>query len=115
MISRLCSFIIDDSRIPSPETFNPDRFVGKSNLSGSESVMKDGPKDVGFGFGRRLCPGMYIAEAMFWTAVTFILDLATFDILPPLDSDSGEPIMPKAKFIVGASRCVVGGHLMPVQ
>ena len=94
----------DETHFPSPNEFNPDRYFRNTTEDVREEPTLDlhDPRNIVFGFGRRICPGEYIADAMLWTAITFIL--STFDILPPLDPDSGEAVMPIAAFTAGTSR-----------
>jgi len=50
---------------PSPEEFNPDRFIG--NQAAVDAVA------VAFGFGRRFCPGINLAESSMFVAIATIL------------------------------------------
>src|ERR1700722_6059221 len=45
----------DCSLFPSPETFNPDRFLNSDDPRLVDFTLP-------FGFGRRICPGMYVAN-----------------------------------------------------
>ncbi|CCO36613.1 O-methylsterigmatocystin oxidoreductase Short=OMST oxidoreductase [Rhizoctonia solani AG-1 IB] len=66
-----------------PDTFNPDRF--------SDPQTPDPPA---FGFGRRICPGQYFANAtLFLTVATM---LSAFDIRPGKD-EQGNIIIPDTK------------------
>ena len=44
----------------------------------------------------RSCPGRYFADDLVWLSIATVL--AVFDIVPAIDSKSGEPIMPKVEF-----------------
>ncbi|GAV99374.1 cytochrome p450 [Lentinula edodes] len=55
-----------------PMEFNPERFLG-------ESPEQD-PKDMVFGFGRRICPGRLLGDASVF--ITLAMSLAAFDIAP---------------------------------
>ncbi|QRV73454.1 cytochrome P450 family protein [Ceratobasidium sp. AG-Ba] len=68
---------------PDPETFNPDRF--------SDPAI---PPVPAFGFGRRLCPGMYYADASIFIAVASIL--ATYKITPAKDAN-GKDVLPSTE------------------
>ncbi|CAE6431728.1 unnamed protein product [Rhizoctonia solani] len=73
----------DPDVYPDPETFNPDRFYQEST-----------PIAPGFGWGRRICPGQYIAEASMFIAVASML--AAFNIKKALD-ENGNEITPTTK------------------
>ncbi|KAF9268002.1 cytochrome P450 [Marasmius fiardii PR-910] len=67
--------ILHDGEVyPDPMTFNPDRFMKKD---GNEELPPH-PEMFAFGFGRRICPGRYLALTSMWIAVAHIL--ATFTI-----------------------------------
>ncbi|KAG8904823.1 hypothetical protein FRC00_013729, partial [Tulasnella sp. 408] len=64
-------------------TFNPDRFINNPNILD--------PRDFVFGFGRRACPGSYLAYQMMWTFVVSTLwafELERPEGEPPLDKDA---------------------------
>ena len=44
----------------------------------------------------RSCPGRHFADDLVWLSIATVL--AVFDIVPAIDSKSGEPIMPKVEF-----------------
>lgn len=50
---------LDQRLYPDPENFNPDRFIRNGKLVGI-SLAERG--HFSYGFGRRICPGMYIAD-----------------------------------------------------
>lgn len=71
---------------PDPDKFDPDRY----DESRGDAVQAD-PRQWVFGFGRRICPGMHIAEASIFIQVA--ITLAVFDILRDVD-ENGDPIVP---------------------
>ncbi|KAF8607171.1 cytochrome P450 [Ceratobasidium sp. AG-I] len=70
-----------------PTVFNPDRFVGL--------VVEPNPEDIIFGFGRRRCPGIAVAQSSIWLSIS--LTLAAYDVTPSMGSD-GKPILPSLKY-----------------
>ncbi|KAF8884122.1 cytochrome P450 [Infundibulicybe gibba] len=72
-----------------PDTFDPSRFLPKPE--GNEE-----PHPVGvFGFGRRICPGQYLAEASVWIGIATIL--SQLDISRAID-ENGVEVIPKLEF-----------------
>ncbi|KAI0744945.1 cytochrome P450 [Earliella scabrosa] len=77
-----------------PGRFDPERYLEMS----AEEVDRKDPRNVVFGFGRRVCPGKAFADASLWlTAVNVI---ATMDLTFAKDS-SGRDIVPEAGFLSG--------------
>jgi len=78
--------MLHDSRVyADPGSFTPERFLATEG-----HVPETDPSEVGvFGFGRRRCPGLHLAELSTWIGVASIL--AAFDISPALDG-AGKPV-----------------------
>lgn len=73
----------DESRYKDPETFNPDRYLGHSLKAGVYAAHPD-PYErdhFNFGAGRRICPGMHLAENSLGIVLAKLL--WAFEILPP--------------------------------
>jgi cytochrome P450 len=67
-------FMLNDPRTyANPSQFNPERFLAKG---GKEPEME--PRTACFGFGRRICPGLHLADASIW--ISTVMTLAVFDI-----------------------------------
>ena len=63
----------DPTVFPEPDSFKPERFI---NPDGS---LRDDPVvSAIFGFGKRICPGRHLAEAMMFIVVASFLSV--FDI-----------------------------------
>jgi hypothetical protein len=83
----------DPARYYTPERFVPERFFGDSKTSQESSASMDVSKrdHFGFGSGRRICPGMSVADR------SMLLGIArtfwAFDVKPKLDA-TGEPKLP---------------------
>ncbi|OCH90216.1 cytochrome P450 [Obba rivulosa] len=65
------------------EKYDPEAFLPERHLDASQNVTD--PMTWAWGFGRRVCPGRYLAEHSVFIFIATIL--AVFDILPPEDED----------------------------
>ncbi|CCM06720.1 uncharacterized protein FIBRA_09014 [Fibroporia radiculosa] len=78
----------DPSRHADPEKFNPERYVNDST-NNTESANLADPYERDhwmFGAGRRICPGMIVAEREIWLAISRMLWAFNMIEIP------GEPI-----------------------
>ncbi|KAF9464583.1 cytochrome P450 [Collybia nuda] len=83
----------DPNIYKSPDLFSPERF-----LATEAHTSETDPRNFMFGFGRRTCPGVHLADASLWLACVSIL--ATFDICPVMKE--GKPIFPSGKYMDGS-------------
>lgn len=74
----------DSSIYPEPMKFNPDRF-----LDTPTHKAEPDPRELAFGFGRRICPGRVLADASVFISCASILHC--FDIKPYSEKD-GVPL-----------------------
>lgn len=72
-----------------PYEFNPSRFLGPN--------PERNPGDVIFGFGRRICPGLRLADASLF--ITIATALSLFNVTPI--TEGGKPILPTFEAIPG--------------
>ena len=113
----------DERIFPEPDQFIPTRYLNDDRSSVNNDLPYDPSKFV-FGFGRRFvfsslhnfdkkshncswsrsCPGRYFADDLVWLSIASVL--AVFDVLPSVDPESGEPILPKMEFESAAIRSV---------
>ncbi|TFK22015.1 cytochrome P450 [Coprinopsis marcescibilis] len=70
----------DEAEYPDPGTFNPERFLSPD---GSLNTDAPDPKEIAFGFGRRVCPGSHMAYSALFVTISTILSL--FEITKPDD------------------------------
>jgi cytochrome P450 len=86
-------FTHDPSVYVDPMTFNPDRYITTPTHKAERE-----PRDFVFGFGRRICPGRYVADnALF---ITIAQTLSVFNIEKPVVN--GKVLDPEVKFTPGA-------------
>lgn len=91
-----------------PQSFLPERFLKSSATAASGYVLNPDildPVDVAFGFGRRICPGRYMAYESMWLTVASVL--AAFKVEMAADQN-GDPITPTGQYSRGFVRCVLG-------
>jgi cytochrome P450 len=78
----------DETIFPEASRFKPERFLDPSVKL----------PDAVFGFGRRICPGRFMARSSMWIAVASVL--AAFEISPVVGRD-GVPLIPKEEYTPG--------------
>lgn len=88
----------DETLYPDPHTFNPDRYDA---VEGAKE--QPDPRQWVFGFGRRICPGLHIAEATIF--IQLATTLATMQIGRAVD-ERGEEIVPEVGFTTAIVRYV---------
>ncbi|KAG0702323.1 hypothetical protein DFH29DRAFT_504672 [Suillus ampliporus] len=87
----------DPRTYANPSQFNPERFLAKD---GKEPETE--PSTISFGFGRRICPGLYLADASIW--ISTVMSLAVFDISKAVEN--GVEITPELEPSSGTIRYV---------
>lgn len=63
------------TRFPSPDVFDPDRYIGRTLLASEYAASADFEKrdHYGYGSGRRICPGIHLAERNLFLAMSKLL------------------------------------------
>ncbi|KAF8662701.1 hypothetical protein AX16_001143 [Volvariella volvacea WC 439] len=83
----------DEEMFPEPNIFRPERFIDNPSLQSLTFL---------FGFGRRICPGIHIAQQSLFIVIARIL--WAFDVVPVKDT-TGKPIVPSPdEFVPGLVR-----------
>lgn len=82
-----------DSRLGDPEAFRPDRYLGHDEKAGASAANQDpyARDHFSFGAGRRICPGLHLAENSLF--ITLAMILWAFDVRPPLDAQGREEVV----------------------
>ncbi|KAH8677106.1 cytochrome P450 [Ilyonectria robusta] len=80
----------DENRAKNPRDFDPSRYEGDNLATGESAALGDASKrdHFTFGSGRRICPGMHVAERSVFVTIARLL--WTFKISQPLDTN-GQP------------------------
>ncbi|KAJ7775174.1 cytochrome P450 [Mycena metata] len=73
VLANIWSMAHDPEVYANPMEFNPSRFIASDN-----HIPEPDPRDIVFGFGRRVCPGKLLADASIFMACA--MTLATFTI-----------------------------------
>jgi len=95
MVPNQWAMLNDERDYPEPHIFKPERFLKNGKL---DSSVRD-PLDIGFGFGRRICPGRHLAHSTI--TITAASVLSTFDLVKKVD-ENGREIVPKRKYTESA-------------
>ncbi|OAX41845.1 cytochrome P450 [Rhizopogon vinicolor AM-OR11-026] len=86
IIGNTWTILHDERNYDHPMRFWPERFL-TANGTENETILN--PATAAFGYGRRICPGRFMADAQIWISVACILTV--FDIRPGPD-DKGVPV-----------------------
>ncbi|KAI0363948.1 cytochrome P450 [Pilatotrama ljubarskyi] len=82
-----------------PFTFSPERFLPKE--SEKEGQRELDPRKIAFGFGRRICPGIHLAEPSVLMVAAMLLSV--YDISDPRTAAGGAPITPDSVEYTGGT------------
>lgn len=93
VMNNVWSIHMDPKRHPNPRVFNPERYENDRQSLGDAAANPDPSKrdTFTFGAGRRICPGIHVAERSLFLGMSRVL--WAFNIDPALD-DQGKPIIP---------------------
>src|SRR5258708_10828384 len=77
----------DPTAYPEPDSFKPERFINPDGSLGDDPVVW-----TIFGFGKRICPGRHLADAMIFIVVASFLSV--FNIKKVSDTNEGPDMYP---------------------
>lgn len=76
----------DEKRFPKPDEFNPDHYKGVTALASDLAAGEYQKRDhYGYGAGRRICPGIHLAERNLFLAIAKLI--WAFNIQPGKDAN----------------------------
>lgn len=89
LASTFCTRAIlhDPVVFPEPDSFKPERFINPDGSSRDDPVVS-----TIFGFGKRICPGRHLADAMMFIVIASFLSV--FDIKKGNDTNEGPNTYP---------------------
>jgi cytochrome P450 len=105
VLNNVYTINMDPKRFPEPRRFNPDRYANDFQTFGEAAANPDASKrdQFTFGAGRRICPGLHVAERSLFLAISRIL--WAFDISPKIGKD-GKPILPDPEKLTQGFVCM---------
>ncbi|CAL1708513.1 unnamed protein product [Somion occarium] len=92
--ANIWTMLHDEKVFPDPTEFRPERFLDNNGKLRHLERHED-PSVIGFGFGRRICPGMFFADNSIFIAV--VMMLYVFKISKARD-DQGREIEPQIEY-----------------
>ncbi|KAF8128421.1 cytochrome P450 [Boletus edulis] len=96
IIGNTWTILHDERNYIQPMEFLPERFLNPDGNTENQEILD--PSTAAFGYGRRICPGRFMADATLWISIACILTV--FDIRPGKD-ENGDPVAVKADFESG--------------
>ncbi|KAF4567146.1 hypothetical protein EYR36_010763 [Pleurotus pulmonarius] len=94
VIGNAWAMLHDETKYPEPFAFKPERWLSSDGTLNPD--MKE--PSVMFGFGRRICPGRYLASSSIW--ITAAMLLSVFEFTHAIDQN-GHRIEPSQKYCPG--------------
>ncbi|OTB02535.1 hypothetical protein M426DRAFT_62206 [Hypoxylon sp. CI-4A] len=101
LVNNVYAIHADDARYPNARQFDPDRFKDDKQNFYDSAVNPDVSKrdQFAFGAGRRICPGIHVADRSLFLGISRLL--WAFDFKRPLDSNGKEIVPDPSKITQG--------------
>jgi cytochrome P450 len=92
---------LESNGFVSPETYNPDRYINHPRLANDYAGSPDyNERDhYGYGTGRRMCPGIHLAERNQWRIVAKLL--WAFEFEEPVGEDGKKVVLDEESYAKG--------------
>ncbi|KAI9263718.1 cytochrome P450 [Sporodiniella umbellata] len=83
---------------PDPDVFKPERFIGRTEKMSDSSNANNAERDhFAFGWGRRKCPGIYLAELELFNF--YVRFFSKYTVEPELDSNGKPKILNSMEYV----------------
>lgn len=101
ILNNVWTINMDPGRAPQPRVFNPSRYECDPLSLYDSASNPDGTRrdQFTFGAGRRICPGIHVAERSLFLGISRIL--WAFDILPTLDEHGNSKLPDQERLTQG--------------
>ncbi|KAK9415055.1 putative Cytochrome P450 [Seiridium unicorne] len=101
LVNNVYTIHTDDSRYPNPRQFDPDRFKDDKQSFYDAAVNPDVSQrdQFAFGAGRRICPGIHVADRSLFLSISRLL--WAFEFKRPLDNNGNEVVPNPAQVTQG--------------
>ncbi|KAK5652310.1 hypothetical protein OQA88_10660 [Cercophora sp. LCS_1] len=105
VVNNVWSIHMDEKRFPEPRKFVPERYKDDFQSLGDAAANPDASKrdQFTFGAGRRICPGMHVAERSLFLGIS--RTIWGFDIAPAKDAQ-GKDIIPDQEKLTQGFVCM---------
>ncbi|KAJ7672235.1 cytochrome P450 [Mycena polygramma] len=94
-LANIWAMLQDPEHYPNPSVFDPDRYI---DAESNHRLNINSNPEIAFGFGRRMCPGRFLALDTLWIVIASTL--YSYRISKALDS-RGQPIEPRVEYTTG--------------
>lgn len=84
-------FTHDARTYADPMAFKPERFIASPTRASDPD-----PKQFVFGFGRRICPGLHLADTSVWLACA--MALGALNVAKAVDAQ-GKEVVPAVEYV----------------